>query len=113
MTTPARRLRRARRTARLLDEAFELPVVGKRIGIDGLLGLVPVAGDWLTYLLSLHVVYEAYRAGVPKHALLRMLANVTLDAVVGSVPVVGDVVDVVWKANRRNVRLFERHVDAD
>lgn len=113
MTAPSRRLRRARRTATLLDEAFQLPVVGKRIGLDGLIGLLPVAGDWVTYLLSLHIVYEAARAGVPRRVLVRMLANVTLDATVGSVPVVGDVVDVVWKANSRNVRLFEKHVVAD
>lgn len=113
MTAPETRLRRARSVADLLDSAFELPIVGTRIGLDGLLGLLPVVGDSATAVCSFYILYEAARAGVPRSTLVKMLLNVAVDAGIGSVPVVGDVFDVFWKSNRRNVRLFERHVGAN
>lgn len=103
-------LRRARVLARLLDDAVRIPVVDVRVGLDSIIGLLPIGGDVVTGIVSLYVVFEAARAGVPKPTLVRMLLNIALDVAVGSVPVVGDVADVVWKANRRNVELFERHV---
>ena len=113
MTDASKRLSRARRAARLLDEAFELPVVGRKIGIDGIVGLVPFLGDWVASMFSLYIVYEAYRAGVPTSTLLRMLVNISFDAAGGSIPVLGDIFDVAFKANTRNVELFERHVGVE
>lgn len=102
------RLARLRRVAWILDRAFSLG--GKaRFGVDPLLGLVPVAGDWIVAVLSLYVVYESLRLGLPWPVLGRMLANVGIEAVVGTVPVVGDVFDFIWQANTRNLRLVERH----
>jgi hypothetical protein len=103
-------LRRARRVATLLDDAVTIPVINRKIGLDPLVGLLPVSGDVATAVLSLYIVAEAVRSGVPRAVVARMLLNVILDTAVGSVPVVGDVFDVFWKANRRNVRLFERAV---
>ncbi len=94
--------------AHLLDEAVELPVVGYRVGIDGIVGFLPVAGDWLTALFSLYLVVEAARLGVGKLTLCRMACNVLVDAVLGSVPLLGDLFDVVWKANVKNVELARR-----
>lgn len=108
---PTARLERARWLADLLDEAVDLPVVGS-IGIDGIVGLLPVAGDWFTALLSLYVVYQGYRAGIPKSAVVRMLFVVAIDAVAGSVPLVGDLFDIAWKSNQRNVARIEHHLDA-
>lgn len=105
-------LARARRLADLLDSSFRLPVVGYRVGLDGLVGLVPVVGEWVTALASLYLVYLGYRAGAPASTLVRMTLNVVVDFFVGSVPIVGDALDVVWKANERNVALLERHVEA-
>ena len=102
-------LRRAEFVADLLDDAVTLPVVGG-VGLDALLGLLPFAGDGAAALLSLYVVFEAWRAGVSRWTLVRMLLYVGLDWAVGSVPVIGDLFDVVFRANRRNVRLFRRHV---
>ena len=110
MGEPAR-LARARRVADLLDAAFTVPVVGK-VGLDGLIGLLPVAGDWLTVLPALYVVYQGYRLGLPGHAVAWMLFLVVAEAVIGSVPLVGDLFDIAFKTNRRNVARIERHVTA-
>jgi hypothetical protein len=103
-------LRRADNLATLLDDAVELPVVG-RIGIDPLLGLVPIAGDTFTAIVGLVIVFEAFRAGVSKRYLARMLLNIGIGWAIGMLPLVGDVLDVYFRANRRNVRLFERALD--
>jgi len=103
-------LDRARRVGHLLDEAVEVPVLGYRIGLDPLVGLLPVAGDAVAALLSLYVVFEGVRAGAPPWLTAVMLALVAVDVAVGSVPVVGDLFDAVWKANAWNVRLLERFV---
>jgi hypothetical protein len=105
-------LRRARRLATLLDDAVTLPVVNVKIGLDSLVGLLPVSGDLAAAVCSLYIVLEAVRSGVPRPVVARMLFNITVDVAVGSVPVVGDLFDVFWKANRRNVELFERAVGA-
>jgi hypothetical protein len=110
MTDAERALARCRRLADLLDSAVDLPMVGP-VGLDPLLGLVPVVGDALPALLSLYVVVEAYLAGVGWPTLVRMLFNIAVDALVGSIPVAGDLFDAKWRANQRNVALFERHVD--
>ena len=71
-----------------------------------MIGLIPGIGDAITTALSAYIVYEAHRLGAPRHLLLRMIANVALDGVVGAVPLVGDAFDVLWRANRRNMRLL-------
>ncbi|QKY18993.1 DUF4112 domain-containing protein [Halolamina sp. CBA1230] len=111
MAEPAR-LARARAIAELLDAAFTLPIVGE-IGFDGIVGLLPVAGDWLIVLPSTYIVYQGYRLGVPKRVCLWMLLLVAAEAVLGSVPILGDLFDIAFKANRRNVARIERYVDAD
>jgi len=102
------RYRRIRFVSVLMDQSITLPN-GFRVGLDALLGLVPGIGDGLCTLVSCYLVYEAARLGLPKVVLLRMLANITFDSLSGSVPLVGDVVDAVWKANMRNLRLVDRH----
>ena len=92
--------------ATLLDTALVIPGTGVRFGLDALIGLFPVVGDAITTALSLFIVHEAYQLGVPGHVVARMIANVALDGVLGAVPLVGDAFDVLWRANRRNVRLL-------
>jgi hypothetical protein len=92
--------------ATLLDSALVIPFTGVRFGLDALIGLVPAVGDIVTTTLSLFIVHEAYQLGVPGHILLRMLGNVAIDGALGAVPVVGDAFDVLWRANRCNVRLL-------
>ncbi|QUO47239.1 MULTISPECIES: DUF4112 domain-containing protein [Halorubrum] len=99
--------------AYVLDEGVRVPVVGYRIGIDPLLGILPGAGDVLTGGISLYIVVEAARLGVSYTTLLRMIANISLDVLVGAVPIVGDLFDVVWKANTRNFELVLEELTAE
>ncbi len=103
----AARLARLRRLARLMDAQFGLPGTRFRFGVDGLVGLAPVAGDLLTGLVSLYVVWEARSLGAPPALLARMLANVAVDVAGGALPVVGDLFDAAFKANIRNVALLK------
>src|SRR6516165_6935075 len=85
---------------------------GARVArLDALIGLFPVVGDVITTALSLFIVHEAYLLGAPGHVIARMLGNVALDGVFGAVPLVGDAFDVLWRANRRNVRLLREWLD--
>jgi hypothetical protein len=110
--TPLQRtkLHRVRWLGYLLDEQFRIPGTGYRIGLDGLLGLLPGIGDTVGALLSIYVLFEAIQIGMPRTTLLRMVANVALDTVVGAVPVLGDVFDVAWKANKKNVALLNAYI---
>ena len=107
------RVARLRRVSEYFDSAFRVPGTGYRVGLDPLLGLLPVVGDAPGAAVSAYVVAEAAALGVPRATLARMLFNVVVDAVVGSLPVVGDAFDAVWKANVRNVRLLEARTRAD
>ena len=91
--------------ARLLDDSIRLPGTEFKIGLDPIVGVLPVAGDAVAAALSGYIILESARLGVSYLTLLRMLANVGVDFAVGSVPVVGDIFDVAWKANVRNLRL--------
>jgi hypothetical protein len=102
---------RLQRLAHLLDDRFRIPGTRYRVGLDGLIGLVPGIGDAVTTLLALYIVLEARRHGVPLRKLGRMGLNVGVDALVGAVPLVGDLFDVAWKANRRNLGLLLDHLD--
>lgn len=103
-------LKRARTASTLLDEAVRIPGIGYRVGIDPLIGVLPVSGDAVGAVLSLYIVAESARLGVPPKTLVRMLVNIGIDTGAGSVPVAGDLFDVVWKANKRNVSLLEDHL---
>lgn len=103
-------LERVHLVSRLLDDAFRIPGTDIRFGLDPVLGILPVAGDAVATMVSLYPVAEAYRLGVPRRTLAWMLGRIAVDAVVGSVPLVGPVFDTVWKANVRNRRTLERYV---
>ena len=102
-----RRLRRLRRLAQLLDSAVGIPGTRFRLGADSIIGLLPVGGDAVMAVLGGYIVIEAIRFGVPGSLVLRMLANLAIDFGIGSVPVAGDVFDVFFKANNRNLALLE------
>lgn len=103
-------LRRLDRFAHLLDRAVRIPGTRWRIGLDGILGLAPGIGDGATALIALYPLVEAWRLGVPPAILVRMLANIGIDGAVGSVPLAGDIFDVAFKANTRNVALLREHL---
>ncbi|WP_324664665.1 DUF4112 domain-containing protein [Haloarcula sediminis] len=104
-------LDRVHTVTRLLDDAIRVPGTDFRIGIDPILSVLPVAGDAAGAVLSLYPIAEAYRLGMSKRTLAAMLGLVAIDAVIGSVPVLGTVFDALWKANQWNYRLLERHLE--
>jgi hypothetical protein len=92
-----------------MDDAIPIPFTRVRIGIDPILGLLaPGVGDGIAALTHLTLLFAAFRAGAPRALLLRMALNAAIDAGFGSVPILGDVFDVGWKANRRNLILLDR-----
>jgi len=89
-----------------LDGLFRVPGTGWKFGLDGLIGLVPNVGDTLTSVASFYILVAGVRYGVPKITLLRMAMNIAVDYLLGSVPVIGDAFDFVWKANQMNMDLI-------
>lgn len=93
-----------------LDSRWRIPGTWWRFGLDGVIGLLPVIGDTVSLLLSLYVISLGVRMGAAPATVLRMLVNVAFDALIGVIPLVGDLADVAFKANRRNLALLRRDV---
>lgn len=92
----------------LMDDLFRIPVIGWRVGLDALVGLIPGVGDTATTLASLYILTSAVRYRVPKVTLLRMGLNLGIDYVMGSLPLVGDLFDAWWKSNQKNIDLLRQ-----
>jgi hypothetical protein len=99
--------------AALLDSRWRIPGTSVRFGLDALVGLVPVLGDAATGIVSAYIVLRARNCGAGNGLVARMLGNVLLDTVVGSVPILGSIFDVYFKANNRNIRLLRRHLQGE
>ncbi len=106
------RLARVRTLARALDSAVAIPGTSFRFGLDPVLGLIPGLGDLAGAVLSGYIVLAGVRMGVSRSGVVRMLANIAIDTLVGSVPILGDLFDAGWKSNNRNVALIERHMES-
>ncbi len=102
-------LQSMRRFARVLDDLVRLPGTKIGIGLDPLLNLIPFAGDAVGTVMSLSLLVTAVKMGVPKRVLARMVVNIGIDALVGAIPVIGQIFDFVWKANTQNMALLERY----
>ncbi len=96
--------------ATLMDSAIKIPNTPFRVGLDALLGLIPILGDTVSALISSYIISRAKKLGVPRLTLARMSANLFLDWAIGIVPLAGDIFDIGWKANRRNVELLRQHL---
>jgi hypothetical protein len=107
----AERLARLDRLARFMDTAFAIPGTKIRLGADAVVGLVPGIGDLVAKIASAYILYEAHQLGIPKHKLLRMGGNVLMDLTFGAVPLAGDVFDVFWRANVRNMKIVRDHIE--
>jgi len=101
-----------RTVTRVFDEAVPVPGTPLRVGLDAVLGLLPGVGDAVSGLVALYGMWVGARLGAPAAVLLRMLFNVAVDAGVGAIPIAGDLFDIGWKANRRNLELLEHWVAA-
>jgi len=104
------RLTRIRALARLLDDSLPVPGTNHRVGLDGIIGLVPVVGDAISALLAAYLISEAAKLGVPRRILAKMGFNLAVDFVGGVIPVAGDAFDLIWKANKKNIRLLEKYL---
>jgi hypothetical protein len=104
------RYRRVRRVAILMDAAVRVPGTRFRIGLGSLIGLPPVAGDAFMTAVSLWIVWQGRRLGLPRSKIARMMGNVAVETALGSIPMVGDVMDMVWKANVRNLAIIDAHL---
>lgn len=103
-------LRRLRRISNLLDNAISIPGTKYRIGIDPILGLIPGGGDLISSIFAGYVVFKSAQMGVPQETLVQMAANIVFDTVAGTVPVAGDLLDLTWKANVKNLELLDAHL---
>lgn len=95
----------------LLERSFRIPGVNYPIGLDALVGLVPVLGDLVTTAMGAYLVWEARNLGMPKWKLWRMAGNVAFDTAISAVPVVGDAADFLFRSNTRNLRIIKKHLD--
>jgi hypothetical protein len=97
--------------ARLMDGSFVIPGTNFRLGLDAIIGLVPVAGDVISGAISSYLIWEARRLGAPKWLIARMMANTFLDTTLGAIPLVGDAFDILFRGNMKNMALLRRHMD--
>ena len=103
--------RRVEAMERLLERAFTLPGINRPVGFDAIAGLVPVAGDAISAVLGLYIVWEARNLGMSRWQQARMLGHVGFDALLGAVPIVGDLFDFVYRSNSRNLAIIRKHLD--
>ena len=106
-----RRIKRIRNLAYLLDNSIRIPGTRYRIGLDPIIGLIPGVGDTIGVILSLYIVSESARLGIPKRTLLRMIYNIGVEALAGAIPIAGDIFDAAWKANAKNAALIDKYLN--
>jgi hypothetical protein len=108
-TQPTPDLRWVDQLADLMDSRFSLPGTRFRFGLDPILGLIPGVGDAVSLAISGLLISYMYRQGASRKALIKMIGNVLLDAIIGSIPILGNIFDFAYKANDRNIRIMKEH----
>ncbi|MXP44747.1 DUF4112 domain-containing protein [Altererythrobacter sediminis] len=108
---PASVRKRIEAMEHLLERSFTIPGVNYPVGLDSIVGLVPVVGDLVTAAMGAYLVWEARNIGLPKWKLWRMAGNVAFDTAVGAIPIAGDAFDLLFRSNTRNLRIVKRHLD--
>jgi hypothetical protein len=96
--------------AKLMDNAFVIPGLNRRVGLDSVIGLVPGVGDAISAALASYIIWEARQLGLPRWKIARMIGNVAVDTALGAIPLAGDVFDIFFKANERNMRIIHEHL---
>jgi hypothetical protein len=95
----------------LLERSFHIPGTKVPVGLDSIVGLIPVVGDLITAAMGAYIVWEGRNLGMSKFQLVRMTANVGIDTALGAIPFVGDAFDFIWRSNSKNLRIIKRHLD--
>ena len=101
------KLIRLKRLSERLDNTFTIPGTKYKIGIEALIGAVPIIGDLIGGILASYIMYSGMKMGAPPQIIARMAVNIAIDFTIGSIPIIGDLFDLVWKANKKNVELIE------
>ena len=108
---PASVRQRLEALEKLLERSFTIPGINRAVGLDAIVGLVPVLGDVVTAAMGAYFVWEARNLGMPKWKLWHMAGNLAFDSLLGAVPVAGDLFDFLFRSNTRNLRIVKRHLD--
>ena len=103
--------RRIEAMEKLLERTLTIPGTRQTVGLDAILGLIPVGGDVVAAAMGAYMIWEARNLGMPKRAMVRMAGNVGFDWLIGLIPGVGDVADFFFRSNTRNLRIIKRHLD--
>ncbi len=104
------KLQHLRKLSDFLDRSLSIPGTNFRVGWESIIGLLPVGGDVIGMLFSIYILFQAFQFRLPMSILLRMAFNIILDTAVGSIPILGDIFDMTWKANTKNVNMLEQHL---
>lgn len=110
-TDPVSVRKRIEAMEQLLERSFRIPGVNIPVGLDSVVGLVPVIGDFVTAAMGAYIVWEARNLGLPKWKLWRMAGNIAFDTAIGAVPLAGDAFDLLFRSNSRNLRIVRKHLD--
>ena len=108
---PAAIRQRIEAMEKVLERSFTIPGINRPVGLDAIVGLVPVLGDVVTAGMGAYIVWEARNLGLPKWKIWRMAGNVVFDSAVGAVPVAGDLFDFMFRSNSRNLKIIKRHLN--
>jgi Domain of unknown function (DUF4112) len=95
----------------LLERSIPIPGFNRPIGLDAILGLIPVVGDAISAALGAYIIWEARNLGLPKWKMWRMIGNLGIDTAIGAIPVAGDAFDLVFRSNSRNLKILKKHLD--
>lgn len=95
----------------LLERSFTIPGINRPVGLDAIVGLMPVVGDVVTAVMGAYIIWEARNLGMPKWKLWRMMGNLGVDTALGAIPLVGDAFDFLFRSNTRNLRIIRKHLD--
>lgn len=110
-TSPDDVRRRIEALEKILERAVTIPVLRRKVGLDAIAGLVPVAGDMLTAAMGIYAVWEARNLGLPRWKQWRMIANIGVDTAIGAIPIAGDLFDFLYRSNTRNLKIIRAHLD--
>ena len=90
-----------------LDNSIKIPGTNQKIGIDAIIGIIPILGDFIGAIFSTYILYSGIKMGVSSKIVKKMATNIAIEFIIGSIPIIGDIFDALWKANKRNVELIE------
>lgn len=111
LNNPAALRKRIETLELLLERSFTIPGINRPVGLDAIVGLVPVVGDVVTAVMGAYIIWEARNLGMPKWKLWRMMGNLGVDTALGAIPLVGDAFDFLFRSNTRNLRIIRKHLD--